>query len=186
MPRCEHFGPAERERKQDRVPCRHVGDRDAGLDAIRGNVDRAIGERRAAELREVDLDDPMLGRTVARCDPLRRGKLGAVALAVVDREAKALEAFAARPRERGRRIEPAGKKNDCALQRLGPCARRCFALAAAGVPGYFASSASSVFCAPRRSPSASCEVAMLSIASGALASSGQLASSFCCAAIACL
>ena len=52
--------------------------------------------------------------------------------------------------------------------------------------GYLATSSSRVFCAARRSPMVSCELAMESIASGALSLSGQVLSSLRCAAIACL
>jgi len=54
----------------------------------------------------------MLGRAVALGDAPRCRELGAVALPVVDGETEALEVLAPRPRQRRRRIEPAGKKND--------------------------------------------------------------------------
>src|SRR6185312_3332057 len=110
-------------------------------------------------------------------------------LAIVDRQAEAAVALALRPRERGGRIEAARQQDDGARLRVyfrAPAVSRCLALAAAGLAGYLTSSASSVFCAPRRSPMASCEPAILSSASGALASSGQAESTFCQAAIACL
>jgi len=77
----------------------------------------------------------MPARAMALGDPLCGLQFGPVTLAVVDREAVALESFALRPRKRGRRIEAAGKKDDCALQRFCPCASRCLALVAAGLSG---------------------------------------------------
>ena len=61
---------------------------------------------------------------------------------------------------------------------------RCLACSAAGDEGYFFISARRVSRAARSSPSSAWELAMLSRASGALALSGQVLTTFCCAAIA--
>src|SRR5512146_2407992 len=90
----------------------------------------------------------------------------------------AVEALAQRPAKCGCGVAPAREQNDrVQRQRRIPC-KRCFALAAAGLAGYFASRSSSVLRAPRRSPLASCELAIFSIPSGALELSGHADSSF--------
>jgi hypothetical protein len=63
-------------------------------------------------------------------------------------------------------------------------ASRCFACSAAGLLGYFETRVRSVLRDALRSPVSAWLEAMLSIASGAFWLSGQVAISFCCAAIA--
>src|SRR6266481_4440578 len=71
------------------------------------------GERRAAELAEVDIEDDMLGGAEALCYATRSIELGGVALAVAERQGVAVEALALRDREGGGGVEAAGEEDDC-------------------------------------------------------------------------
>jgi hypothetical protein len=78
-----------------------------------GHGNRAVGQRRAAQLAEVELQHAMRGRPQRRRDACRRLQLGAVALAVIERQAVAGKALLARQGKDRGGIEAAGKKDDC-------------------------------------------------------------------------
>ncbi len=76
----------------------------------------------------------MRARTERARNPGGSGQFCGVALAVIDAQRMTGIALAQRPGEGGRRIEPAGEKDD-GVQRRAARSSRCFALAAAGLAG---------------------------------------------------
>jgi hypothetical protein len=75
-----------------------------------------VGERGSAERCEIEPHDLPPGRAERSGDPRGRIEFGAMALAVIDREAMTLEFFAAGEDERGGGIQSAGKQDDGATQ----------------------------------------------------------------------
>jgi len=107
--RAEHFGVAQREREQDRVARRHIGNGDAGLDASGRHRDRRVGERRSADPRKVQLLHVMAGGPERPRQPLRRFEFDGMALPVIHRQAPAFVTLAVGPGERRGGVEPAGQ-----------------------------------------------------------------------------
>src|SRR6266545_537533 len=70
------------------------------------------GERRAAELAEIDIEDDVLSGAEALRDPARGIEFGGVALAVTKRQRVAIEAIALGDRERGGGVEATGEEDD--------------------------------------------------------------------------
>src|SRR4029453_8279886 len=97
----------------DRIPRGDIRHRDiAGVEpAILGD-DAVPGERRAAELREIDVQLDVGGDVKASCDGARRFDFARVNLAVADRQSVQLVALLTRPRPARGRREATAQEND--------------------------------------------------------------------------
>ncbi len=108
----EHFGPGQRQRQHDGVARRHIGHRDAGLQAVGGYGDVGIGQRRAAKARQVQAE----GAVGCRAQVVRHALCGlqfdVVTLTVVQRQAVAAIAFGLGDGQHGGRIQPAVEQDD--------------------------------------------------------------------------
>ena len=81
--RLQHFGPAEREREHHGVARRNISDRDSSRGRFR-HLDPRVGERGAADARQIHAHDAMLTHPQRSGDAARGPQLGHVALAVID------------------------------------------------------------------------------------------------------
>ena len=110
----EHLRPGQREGQEDRVPGRHVGDRDAARHRLRravlGHGDVG-GERRAAEGAKVDVDDRVAGDTQVSRYPASGLELHGVPLAVSEAQRVELEAARLGDGGGGRRVHAAAEQH---------------------------------------------------------------------------
>jgi len=136
--RAEHLGPAERERKHDRIARRHVSYRDApaapALIGILWHGD-VIGQRGAADAAQVDAHGLVRDR-VACGDALRGGQFRSMALAVLDAERVASKALRTRDRECNGGIHAAREEDDCAFAGAGHVSVRHCGIRAVWAPAF--------------------------------------------------
>ena len=113
--RAQHLCPAQGQRQEDRVACRHIGDRDAAAEfrfaAVLRHVD-VVGECRAAELPQVDLKDSMLLHAERLANPLRRLQFKPMPLTVVDRQSVQVKPLLPSKCQHRGGIESAADKNN--------------------------------------------------------------------------
>ena len=111
--RPDHLREGGEERQEHGVARGHVGDRDVRADRVPvpGHGDIA-GEGRATDRTQVHCDDPVVRDAEVLRHPARGLELDAVALAVVHRERRHLEAGGLRPCRRGGRVQPAREQHD--------------------------------------------------------------------------
>ena len=123
----EGLCPGEREGQEDGVAGRHVGDGDAvahlGERAALRDLDVA-GERRAAELAQVDVDDDVVLHAQRGRDAGRGLEFDLVALAVAEGHGVDVEALGLGDRECGGGVEAAAQQADgflrCGAHRRAP------------------------------------------------------------------
>ena len=75
------------QRQHDGIARRHIGDGNAGLHSLRRDRDGCIGQRRTAELADIEMDDAMFDRAQACRNSVGCGQFRSVSLTVIDREA---------------------------------------------------------------------------------------------------
>src|ERR1700722_11179990 len=111
----EHLRPSQREREENRIARRNIGDRDALTEPRFG--DRNVGrESRSAESAQIDSDNAMPGRSQAGCHTRGGFKLGPMPLAIVETERIATIAFAPRDSQAGGRIQASAQQTDRGFQ----------------------------------------------------------------------
>jgi hypothetical protein len=111
----QHLGPGQRQRQHDGVARGHVSDRNARLHTSGRDGDPGVGQRRAAELCESQIEGAVLDGTECPGDFFGGFELGAVALAIVEGQAVAGMALAARDGKARGGIEATGKEDDSRL-----------------------------------------------------------------------
>ena len=108
----QHLGPGQGQRQHDGVARRHVGDRNARLDAIDRHIDGAVGQGRSTKLGQREVEHPVLDGAQRLDDPFGRLQLGTVALTVIERKTVTVKALATGNGEASGGIESTGKEND--------------------------------------------------------------------------
>ena len=104
----DHFRPAQGKRKKQGISRGDVSHRNTRLHTFRDG-DAAVGQRGAADLRQIDAHDTMFFCAKRRGNTRCRVQFGAVPLSIFDAERVALVALRAGNCQHGGRIEAAGQ-----------------------------------------------------------------------------
>src|SRR5271167_4442932 len=107
----EHLGPPERQREQQRIAGRHIGDGYAAGGRF-GHWNRRIGQCRASDPAEFDSHSPMFASTKGRSHVPGRIEFRPMTLAVRDAERIALIFARSRHCQDGGRIQAARQEHD--------------------------------------------------------------------------
>ena len=117
IPGPQHLGPGQCIAEEDRIPRGDIGDGDLGshVGAVLGDSDGGIGQGRAAEGRQIHLDDAVFGHTHRGGYPAGTGNLMRMPLAVAKGHGIGVKFIVFRDRQRGSRVQPPAEKNNRTL-----------------------------------------------------------------------